>query len=81
MCFLCGLELLRLSCGFDSRREHSRKLQAMQKRDNMGRTNLFANEPCCPLFYRAPARDLGSYASEVGHGLQRSAEVLFDCVA
>ena len=32
MCFLCGLELLSASCGFDSRWEHSRRLQAMQKK-------------------------------------------------
>ena len=52
-----------------------------KKRDDTTRVSSLTNEAGYLFFYRAPARDRGSYASEVGHGLQRSAEVLFDCVA
>ena len=60
-----GSELLSASCGFDSRWEHSRKLQAMQNRDNADCASLLANKLCCSYFYRAPARDRGSEDSEV----------------
>ena len=37
-----------------------------KNRDNADCASLLANKPCCSYFYRAPARDRRSEASEAG---------------
>ena len=53
MCFLCGLELLSASCGFDSRWEHSNGHEPCKKRDNMDCASLLADNLYYLFFYRA----------------------------
>ena len=71
ICFLYGLELLSASCGFDSRWEHSRKLQAMQKQGQCGLCEFTRKQAVLFLFLQGASPRPKKRSFRGWHGLQR----------